>query len=206
MLSNLFVYIFFNGILNSLYIKLSCKHMQKFITRTKSSPTLPSHQRKNLLYTYRQRGLLDTIKFYGNIQLPLLTHNLRNKEKIREAMVYTTQQCLNFTIQNLLQKFTILLWKTQLCILCYAWILQALEEGKAVESNTEHPRPEIHTGLSPTGSHTEMGYGSHTAQHAEIILIKIFLKWCHFPKSLHLSENLPLNTTAPSQILRALGG
>lgn len=68
---------------------------------------------------------------------------------------------------------------------CRLW-----RQGK--ESNTKHPRPAHHTGLSPTGSHT-VGHGSHTAQHAEIILIKIVLKLHHFPKTLHWSQNLPLN-------------
>lgn len=83
-------------------------------------------------------------------------------------MVYTAQQQkpLNFTIENLVVHLVLcmdtagsggkgrLLWKA------------------APRTKTSTP----HRILSPTGSHTELGYGSHSAQHGEIILIKIFLK------------------------------
>jgi len=48
MLNNRFVCILLHVILTSLYIKLSCKLLHKFITTTKCNPILSSYQRNNL--------------------------------------------------------------------------------------------------------------------------------------------------------------
>lgn len=85
-------------------------------------------------------------------------------------MIYSAQQQnpLNFTIENLLVHL----------VLCMD-TADCGGKGRLLGKATPHTQDQHTTQcrvLPPIGSHTELGYGSHSAQHGEIILIKTFLK------------------------------